>query len=68
MFEASGVLDDSVLGALRRDLDGAEERGARVFLVQLSSFGGRGVDPAEVQRAVAEAGVPVAVWVGPRSA
>ncbi|HSR28326.1 MAG TPA: hypothetical protein VLR51_07720, partial [Actinomycetes bacterium] len=68
VFEASGVLDDSVLGALRRDLDGAEERGARVFLVQLSSFGGLGVDPAEVQRTVAEAGVPVAVWVGPRSA
>src|SRR5918993_1171451 len=68
VFEASGVLDDSVLGALRRDLDGAEERGARVFLVQLSSFGGLGVDPAEVQRTVAGAGVPVAVWVGPRSA
>ena len=68
VFEASGVLDASVLGALRRDLDGAGRRGARVFLVQLSSFGGLGVDPAEVQRTVAGARVPVAVWVGPRSA
>ena len=68
VFEASGVLDASVLGALRRDLDGAQRRGARVFLVQLSSFGGLGVDPAEVRRTVAEARVPVAVWVGPRAA
>src|SRR6266508_4905704 len=68
VFEAAGVLDASVLGALRRDLAGAERRGARVFLVQLSSFGGLGVDPAAVQRVVADAGVPVAVWVGPRAA
>jgi len=68
VFEASGVLDGSVLGALRRDLDGAGRRGARVVLVQLSSFGGLGVDPAEVRRVVAEAKVPVAVWVGPRAA
>jgi membrane-bound serine protease (ClpP class) len=68
VFEASGVLDASVLGALRRDLDGAQRRGTRVFLVQLSSFGGLGVDPAEVERTVAEAKVPVAEWVGPRAA
>jgi membrane-bound serine protease (ClpP class) len=68
VFEASGVLDATVLGALRRDLDGAARRGARVFLVQLSSFGGLGVDPEQVRRTVAEAKVPVAVWVGPRAA
>ena len=68
VFEASGVLDASVLGALRRDLQGAQRRGARVFLVQLSSFGGLGVDPGQVRRTVAEAKVPVAVWVGPRQA
>ena len=68
VFEASGVLDASVLGALRRDLDGAQRRGARVVLVQLSSFGGLGVDPAEVRSTVAGAKVPVAVWVGPRRA
>jgi membrane-bound serine protease (ClpP class) len=68
VFEAAGVLDASLLGALRRDLAGAERRGARVFLLQLSSFGGLGVDPAAVRRVVADAGVPVAVWVGPRAA
>jgi membrane-bound serine protease (ClpP class) len=68
VFEASGVLDASMLGALRDDLAGAERRGARVFLVQLSSFGGLGVDPGEVREVVAAAGLPVAVWVGPRSA
>src|SRR5215218_11131075 len=68
VFEASGVLDASVLGALRRDLAGAERRGAGVFLVQLSSFGGLGVDPAAVARTLASSPVPVAVWVGPRSA
>jgi membrane-bound serine protease (ClpP class) len=68
VFEASGVLDASVLGALRRDLAGAERRGARVFLIQLSSFGGLGVDPAAARAAVAGARVPVAVWVGPRAA
>jgi membrane-bound serine protease (ClpP class) len=68
VFEASGVLDASVLGALRGDLAGAPGRGARVFLIQLSSFGGLGVDPDEVRRVVAGARVPVAVWVGPRQA
>ena len=68
VFDASGVLDASVLGALRRDLAGADRRGARAFLIQLSSFGGLGVDPAEVHRVVAEAPVPVAVWIGPRAA
>src|SRR5215218_11412367 len=63
VFEASGVLDASVLGALRRDLAGAERRGAGVFLVQLSSFGGLGVDPAAVARTLASSPVPVAVWV-----
>src|SRR6266508_3987874 len=68
VFEASGVLDASMLGALRRDLAGAERRGARVFLIQLSSFGGLGIDPAAARAAVADARVPVAVWVGPRAA
>ena len=68
VFDASGVLDQSQLGALRRDLAGAERRGARVFLVQLDSFGGLGVDPAAVRQVVAGARVPVAVWVGPRAA
>jgi membrane-bound serine protease (ClpP class) len=68
VFEASGVLDASMLGALRRDLAGAERRGARVFLIQLSSFGGLGVDPTAARAAVAGARVPVAVWVGPRAA
>jgi membrane-bound serine protease (ClpP class) len=68
VFEASGVLDASMLGALRRDLAGAQRRGARVFLIQLSSFGGLGIDPAAARAAVADARVPVAVWVGPRAA
>jgi membrane-bound serine protease (ClpP class) len=68
VFEASGVLDSSVVGALRRDLAAAERRGARVFLIQLSNFGGLGVDPAAVRDTVAGARVPVAVWVGPRAA
>jgi membrane-bound serine protease (ClpP class) len=68
VFEVSGVLDQSVLGALRRDLAAAERRGARVFLIQLSSFGGLGVDLVAVRDLVAGARVPVAVWVGPRAA
>src|SRR5919201_996871 len=68
VFDASGVLDGSVLGALRRDLAGAQRRGTRVFLVQLDSFGGLGVDPAAARQTLAGARVPVAVWVGPRAA
>lgn len=68
VFDLSGVLDRSLLGALRRALAGAERRGARVLLVQLDGFGGLGVDPAQAARVVAEAKVPVAVWVGPRAA
>jgi len=68
VFTLSGVLDRSLLGDLRRALAGAERRGARVFLVQLDGFGGLGTDPAEVERVVADARVPVAVWVGPRAA
>src|SRR6266511_1590523 len=68
VFEASGVIDASVLGALRRDLAGAERRGAAVLLIQLDSFGSLGVDPADLVGTVEAARVPVAVWVGPRSA
>jgi len=68
VFEASGVIDASLLGALRRDLAAAGRRDAEVFLIQLDSFGSLSVDPADVQRAVAGAQVPVAVWLGPRSA
>src|SRR6266545_2523404 len=68
VFEASGVIDASVLGALRRDLAGAERRGAAVLLIQLDSFGSLGVDPADLVGTVEAARVPVAVWVGPRNA
>ncbi|HZD00601.1 MAG TPA: NfeD family protein [Actinomycetes bacterium] len=68
VFDLSGVLDRSLLGDLRGAVAGAERRGARLLLVQLDGFGGLGVDPAEVARVVAEARVPVAVWVGPRAA
>ena len=68
VFQLSGVLDSSLLGELRGAVSGAERRGARVLLVQLDSFGGLGVDPARAARVIAEAKVPVAVWVGPRAA
>ncbi|HEV8651704.1 MAG TPA: NfeD family protein [Actinomycetes bacterium] len=68
VFEASGVIDASLLGALQRDLAAAGRRDTEVFLIQLDSFGSLSVDPAAVQRAVAGAQVPVAVWLGPRSA
>ncbi|HEY2960231.1 MAG TPA: NfeD family protein [Actinomycetota bacterium] len=68
VFEASGVIDASLLGALRRDLAGAQRRGAAVFLIQLDSFGSLGVHPADLVATVESARVPVAVWVGPRGA
>src|SRR4029453_17514390 len=68
VFEASGVIDTSMLGALRRDLAGAERRGVDVFQIQLDSFGSLGAAPAELTRTVTAAEVPVAVWVGPRAA
>jgi membrane-bound serine protease (ClpP class) len=68
VFEASGVIDPSLLGALDRDLAGAQRRGAAVFLIQLDSFGSLGVHPADLVRTVESAPVPVAVWVGPRGA
>jgi membrane-bound serine protease (ClpP class) len=68
VLEVGGVLDQSLLGSLRKAVDRAEEHGASVLLLQLDSFGGLGVDPAEVRRVVDEAKVPVAVWVGPRAA
>jgi membrane-bound serine protease (ClpP class) len=52
VFTLSGVLDSSLLGDLRGAVAGAERRGARALLVQLDSFGGLGVDPAEVQRVI----------------
>src|SRR6266540_2338949 len=68
VFTLSGVLDQSLLGDLRGAVAGAERRGARALLIQLDAFGGLGTDPAEVQRVVADAKVPVAIWVGPRAA
>src|SRR6266536_2174739 len=68
VFTLSGVLDRSLLGDLRGAVAGAERRGARALLIQLDSFGGLGTDPAEVQRVIADAKVPVGIWVGPRAA
>jgi membrane-bound serine protease (ClpP class) len=68
VFTLSGVLDQSLLGDLRGAIAGAGRRGARALLIQLDGFGGLGTDPAEVQRVVADAKVPVGVWVGPRAA
>ncbi|HZD73216.1 MAG TPA: NfeD family protein [Actinomycetota bacterium] len=68
VFTLSGILDSSLLGDLRGAVAGAERRGARALLIQLDSFGGLGIDPAEVQRVIGDAKVPVAVWVGPRAA
>jgi membrane-bound serine protease (ClpP class) len=68
VFDLSGVLDSSSLADLRDAAAGARRRGAQVLLIQLNGFGGLGVDPAEVTRVVADAEVPVAVWVGPRAA
>jgi membrane-bound serine protease (ClpP class) len=68
VFTLSGVLDRSSLSDLRGALAGAERRGAQALLVQLDGFGGLGVDPAQVERVVAGARVPVSVWVGPRAA
>ena len=68
VFNLSGVLDRSSLGALRGALDGAARRGAQALLIQLDGFGGLGVDPAQVRRVIAEAKLPVAVWVGPQAA
>jgi membrane-bound serine protease (ClpP class) len=68
VFEASGVIEASLLRALRRDLAAADRDGTEVFLIQLDSFGSLDVDPAEVGRVVAGARVPVAVWLGPRAA
>jgi membrane-bound serine protease (ClpP class) len=68
VFTLSGVLDSSLLGDLRDAVKGAERRGARALLIQLDSFGGLGVDPATVESTVADAKVPIAVWVGPRAA
>ncbi len=68
VFTLSGVLDRPTLGALRRAVDAAPGRGTRVFLIQLDSFGGLGVDPAAVEAVVAGSRVPLAVWVGPRAA
>ncbi len=68
VFTLSGVLDTATLGALRRAIDAAPGAGTRVFLIQLDSFGGLGVDPAVAEAVVAGARVPVAVWVGPRGA
>jgi membrane-bound serine protease (ClpP class) len=68
VFNLSGVLDSSTLGDLRGAVAGAQRRGAQALLIQLDSFGGLGVDPAEVGQVVGDARVPVAVWVGPRAA
>jgi membrane-bound serine protease (ClpP class) len=64
VIEISGVLDGSQLGALADAVAEAPGRQVDVLLVQLDSFGGLGVDPAEVLATVRRAPVPVAVWVG----
>jgi membrane-bound serine protease (ClpP class) len=68
VLEVGGVIDASMLRVLHGAVERAERDRADVLVLQVDSFGGLGVDPAAVRRVVADAEVPVAVWVGPRQA
>lgn len=60
-----GFLDPPVAGAIADLLDEAGERGSELVVLQLSSSGAVSVDPADIAATIAEAEVPVAVYVGP---
>ncbi|MGQ0615635.1 MAG: NfeD family protein [Acidimicrobiia bacterium] len=70
VVQVTGYVDPIVVDFLERSLSDAEQRGALAFVVQLDSpgavVGGERFDRL-VQR-VADAGVPVGVWVGPSGA
>ena len=70
--EVAGVIDRQVEGYMLDRIEGAEEQGARLLVFQLDSLGGvkvsdDGVLPPLVRR-IRDATIPIAVFIGPRSA
>lgn len=70
VIEVSGLLDPVLADFLTRALGDATSGGAEALIVQLNSSGSLlgAAELAELVARVRDAGVPVAVWVGPSGA
>ncbi|MGH3441623.1 MAG: NfeD family protein [Nitriliruptorales bacterium] len=68
ILQVSGPLDPPVVGAIRDVVEGANERGSELVVVQVHLTSGIAVSPEEVIDLVRRSAVPVVVWVGPGAA
>ena len=65
VVQVDGLLDPANAALIEDILAEAEDRDAHLVVLQLDATGAVDVDVDEVVGAVADAGVPVGVWVGP---
>jgi membrane-bound serine protease (ClpP class) len=70
VLQVSGLFDEILLAAIRDAVERADDRGAQALVLQVNSRGAVVDDGAmaELLAELADAPVPIAVWVGPSGA
>lgn len=70
VFQVSGLFDEIVVSAIGDAIDRAEDHGSQALVLQVNSRGAVVSDDAiaELMARVAEAPVPIGIWVGPTGA
>ncbi|MFK8023979.1 MAG: nodulation protein NfeD [Ilumatobacter sp.] len=67
VLQVSGLIDPILVSAIDEAIDNAVERGSQALILQVNSRG-TVIDDGELEdliERVADAGVPIAIWVGP---
>jgi len=67
VVKVDGTIDGSMRDYLVSTIDDAEARGSQV-VIQLDTAGALNVDAVEVAQRIAQAKVPIVVWIGPSGA
>jgi membrane-bound serine protease (ClpP class) len=68
VVEVDGVIDQTLAGYVTATLSKARREGSELVVIQLDTPGGLGVSMEQIVQTISNAGVPVAVWVGPAGA
>jgi len=70
MLQVHGLFDDIIVSEIGRAIDRADEQGSQALVLQVDSRGAVVSDEqmAELMDRIAEAPIPIGVWVGPTGA
>ncbi|HEU4481088.1 MAG TPA: nodulation protein NfeD, partial [Actinomycetota bacterium] len=68
VIRVEGIIDPPTADYLRSSLEGAEEDGVHVAVIQLDTPGGLDVSMRAIIQQILDSEVPVVVWIAPRGA